>query len=164
MGIALYPKLCTLCKHRQGWTCAAYPQGIPLEIREMYVDHRQPYAGDNGIQFEAKDDSPETKAQLAQVKLRKGRVPAGRNALDGRVAAVRHLISWSDARQKRRFARTVQAAASFEELPEWCQQLVREAEGKAQVEDEAISRKLVSLLVPLPHGIKSADPANGEKT
>lgn len=130
----------------------------------MYVDHRQPYAGDNGIQFEAKYDSPETKAQLAQVKLRKGRVPAGRNALDDRVAAVKHLIPWSDARQKRHFTRTVQAAASFEELPEWCQQLVREVEGKVQVEDEAISRKLVPLMVPLPHATKPADPVQGDKT
>jgi len=164
MGIALFPKLCSLCKHRQGWTCAAYPQGIPLEIREMHVDHRLPYAGDNGIQFEAKDDNPETKAQLARVKLRKGRVPAGRNALDDRVASVRHLIPWSDARQKRRFTRTVQAAASFEELPEWCQQLVREAEGKAQVEGEAIPRKPVPLTVPFPPTIKPADPTPGGKT
>ena len=48
--------ICDLCEHRQGIdTCAAYPQGIPVEILIGDVDHRQPYAGDRGIVFAATD-------------------------------------------------------------------------------------------------------------
>ena len=35
-----------------GMRCDAYPQGIPDEILESEVDHRLPYAGDGGVQFE----------------------------------------------------------------------------------------------------------------
>lgn len=53
--------LCSDCKHR--WTilpkgkeygqyCDAYPLGIPEEILSLVVDHRKPYAGDGGIQYE----------------------------------------------------------------------------------------------------------------
>jgi hypothetical protein len=96
----------------------------------MYVDHRLPYQGDHGIQFEPMDDTPETREQLAKVKVRKGRVPAGRNALDERVAAIHDLIPWVDATQKYHFTKVVKAAGNFEELPAWCQQLILEAEGK----------------------------------
>lgn len=57
--------ICFFCKHlkRDGdgdpditeegrFTCSAYPQGIPEAIITSEVDHRQPYKGDNGIQFE----------------------------------------------------------------------------------------------------------------
>ena len=33
-------------------TCLAYPEGIPIEIMTGEVDHKQPYAGDNGIRWE----------------------------------------------------------------------------------------------------------------
>lgn len=33
-------------------TCAAFPGGIPFEIWEDGEDHRVPFQGDNGIQFE----------------------------------------------------------------------------------------------------------------
>lgn len=54
--------ICYGCKHlnadRQDkgyWECAAYPKGIPDEIILSDVDHKKPYAGDNGIQFEPAD-------------------------------------------------------------------------------------------------------------
>ena len=36
--------------------CKAFPNGIPWEIFREEVDHTQPYEGDNGIQYEPKDD------------------------------------------------------------------------------------------------------------
>lgn len=44
---------CLSCKHYEyGNTCAAFPLGIPEEIIDGTVDHRQPYPGDNGIRWE----------------------------------------------------------------------------------------------------------------
>lgn len=45
---------CKRCVHFQGGgKCAAFPSGIPSEIRLRERDHRQPYPGDHGIRFEA---------------------------------------------------------------------------------------------------------------
>jgi hypothetical protein len=74
-GLCILTRLCDHCKHRHFGThpptCAAFPQRLPVEIRLMYVDHRQPYPGDGDIRFEPKDDSEQTQRRLANVKLRK---------------------------------------------------------------------------------------------
>lgn len=49
--------VCRLCKHLTSTvdrTCAAFHNGIPREIYRGDNDHRQPFPGDRGIQFEAK--------------------------------------------------------------------------------------------------------------
>jgi hypothetical protein len=124
----VFETLCRLCKHRQGLGCAAYPDKIPLEIRLMHVDHRQLYPGDHGITFEPKDDSPRTLERLARVRLQQGRVPVGPNALDQRIAPIRQTLRFPSPGQAYRFRIAVQMANSFEELPEWCQTLILEAE------------------------------------
>lgn len=48
---------CMECKHRDKKNpavCTAFPKGIPLAILTNEVDHKKPYKGDHGIQFEAK--------------------------------------------------------------------------------------------------------------
>ena len=45
--------ICVRCKHlHPDWTCDAFPDGIPREIKLDEVDHRKPIEGDHGIQFE----------------------------------------------------------------------------------------------------------------
>ena len=47
---------CLMCKHfSMLGTCAAFPQGIPSEIKTGEVDHSVPIEGDNGVQFEFDD-------------------------------------------------------------------------------------------------------------
>jgi len=52
---------CNACKHRIKGTaeCAAFPDGIPAEILTAAYDHTQPFPGDQGIQFEALEESAE---------------------------------------------------------------------------------------------------------
>jgi hypothetical protein len=120
--------LCKLCKHRHGFGCTAYPDKIPLEIRLMRVDHREPYTGDHGILFEPKDDTPETLARLTEIKVQKGRIPAGPNALDHRLAKVYRFLRFADTVEHTRFMRQVVRANTFSELPVWCQELILKAE------------------------------------
>jgi len=55
----VYSPVCTLCVHLKAplreHRCAAFnhQSGIPLEIWNGQNNHQQPYAGDNGIQFES---------------------------------------------------------------------------------------------------------------
>lgn len=56
MTIGKHP-ICMKCKHRNtidsdGLTCKAFPNGIPDAIILNEHDHRKPFKGDNGIQFE----------------------------------------------------------------------------------------------------------------
>ena len=49
--------ICLDCDHfhyedKKKNVCDAYKEGIPEEILDSSVDHRKPYKGDNGIQFE----------------------------------------------------------------------------------------------------------------
>ena len=47
--------LCNRCKHkREGITCDAFPDGIPIEIIRS-GEHFLPVGGDHGIVFEEKD-------------------------------------------------------------------------------------------------------------
>lgn len=56
-----FSDVCTYCKHldienskfkKGGNVCAAFPDGIPDEIWLGKNDHKKPYKGDYGIQFE----------------------------------------------------------------------------------------------------------------
>lgn len=48
------PPMCEVCAHNNGdFTCEAFPGGIPIEISgKKRIDHRFPFPGDAGIQFE----------------------------------------------------------------------------------------------------------------
>ncbi len=59
-NIPMYSPVCAGCKHwrpdesEKGRQCAAFPEAdsIPLVIWNGENDHRRPFPGDNGIQFE----------------------------------------------------------------------------------------------------------------
>lgn len=42
------------------WTCSAFPGDIPVEMTSFEVDHRLPYDGDHGIQFEPQPELGES--------------------------------------------------------------------------------------------------------
>jgi len=57
-----YSPTCAWCSRgidAQQRTCAAFPGGIPMVIWNREYDHRKPYPGDNGIQFEPVDKGEE---------------------------------------------------------------------------------------------------------
>lgn len=47
---------CMTCEHYHGdgYTCAAYPGGIPVGILSMDLDHSEPLPGDHGITYKAR--------------------------------------------------------------------------------------------------------------
>jgi len=65
--------LCKFCKHYEVQSgkpeirqCKAFPNGIPMSIyrSEAEYDHREPYSGDNGTQFERLYDEDELKKRF----------------------------------------------------------------------------------------------------
>lgn len=48
---------CLTCKFYTGLQeCEAFPEGIPQEIFDGTIDHREPYENDHGIQWEPLND------------------------------------------------------------------------------------------------------------
>jgi hypothetical protein len=67
--VPLSSPVCTYCRHLKRdykeRTCAAFPDGIPMEIWLGQNDHRQPYADDDGIRF-----APMTEEDIEALKAR----------------------------------------------------------------------------------------------
>ncbi len=63
------PPICVGCKHLRGDLrdpkCDAFPQRIPVDILLSKADHRRPFEGDNGIQFEP--ESPDAAKYAASM-------------------------------------------------------------------------------------------------
>jgi hypothetical protein len=57
LSIPIFSPVCTWCRHLRDSgvdrQCDAFPNGIPMAIWKGESDHREPFPGDNGIQFEA---------------------------------------------------------------------------------------------------------------
>ena len=52
----MLPIQCINCRHfEKEDRCKAFPDGIPAKVFTGEHDHREPYPGDNGIQFEPAD-------------------------------------------------------------------------------------------------------------
>jgi hypothetical protein len=125
--VQVVQNLCSICRYRRrGLACDAFPDRIPKDIRMMYADHRLPYPGDGGTQFEVRDTA-KARQQLHQVKVLKK--PRRRpNDLDRRIAVVWPLIQLNGPKERRQFRLVALNAETFEQLPWTYQQLILEAE------------------------------------
>ena len=48
---------CSNCKYHDGFhRCAAFPAGIPWEIKTGQFDHTKPYPHDGGIRYEPRSE------------------------------------------------------------------------------------------------------------
>lgn len=70
------PSPCIFCKHWSGKhsipeRCEAFPDRIPPKIWTAEVDHRKPYEGDNGIQFEFQEDTSQLSWPLKDLPIEK---------------------------------------------------------------------------------------------
>ena len=68
---------CMSCEHFRGPTigglmCLAYIFGIPDEILTGKVDHRQPYIGDHGVQYQEAANWQEYLAEAAEIIRKEG--------------------------------------------------------------------------------------------
>jgi hypothetical protein len=66
-----YSPVCSFCAHGDesgARRCAAFPGGIPLPIWLGENDHRQPYPGDHGIQFEQWKEAASEASEAATAK------------------------------------------------------------------------------------------------
>ena len=60
VSLTPYSPICTFCAHLRKEpyrTCDAFPGGIPREIWLGEHDHKSPFPGDGGIQFEQQEVS-----------------------------------------------------------------------------------------------------------
>jgi hypothetical protein len=80
---AVPPPMCLGCTHlnrddEDGFTCSAFPAGIPRSIAESVHDHRLPYPGDGGVLFAPEDERAERYAdRLFAGRPRTGTVDGG---------------------------------------------------------------------------------------
>lgn len=48
---------CLSCSRYWGaWTCEAFPDGIPEDVKTGVFDHTKPHPSDKGLQFDPLDD------------------------------------------------------------------------------------------------------------
>ena len=74
-----YRPACSVCAHlhKESNTCAAFPKGIPTKILHGETLHLRPVAGDNGIQFQLREESRATAEQLVELGLFPRGITAG---------------------------------------------------------------------------------------
>lgn len=79
---------CRNCRHKIAGTknCSAFPEGIPLEIRSGKNQHREPFPGDGGIQWEPiqEKSAPQETEYKESYKPTQGMVAEAKRGLEWR--------------------------------------------------------------------------------